>query len=179
VLLDWMLPDVAGLTLLREWRSDGRTAALPVIMLTAKSMDEDKVRGLNAGADDYVTKPFSPRELVARIHAVLRRNAPEAVRSTQTQGIISIDSERHLVTVSDQAVKLDQAEFRLLRFLMMNPERVFSRSQLLDKVWGDDSYIEERTVDVHIMRLRKALGAAADCIKTVRSVGYMFDAMPG
>ncbi|MEC5215580.1 two-component system phosphate regulon response regulator PhoB [Actimicrobium sp. GrIS 1.19] len=178
VLLDWMLPDVAGLTLLREWRSDGRTAALPVIMLTAKSMDEDKVRGLNAGADDYVTKPFSPRELVARIHAVLRRNAPEPVRSTQTHGMIAIDSERHLVTVSNQAVKLDQAEFRLLRFLMMNPERVFSRSQLLDRVWGDDSYIEERTVDVHIMRLRKALGAAADYIKTVRSVGYMLDAMP-
>lgn len=178
VLLDWMLPDVAGLTLLREWRSDGRTAALPVIMLTAKSMDEDKVRGLNAGADDYVTKPFSPRELVARIHAVLRRNAPEPVRSTQTHGMIAIDSERHLVTVSNQAVKLDQAEFRLLRFLMMNPERVFSRSQLLDKVWGDDSYIEERTVDVHIMRLRKALGAAADYIKTVRSVGYMLDALP-
>ncbi|GAA4016390.1 winged helix-turn-helix domain-containing protein [Actimicrobium antarcticum] len=176
VLLDWMLPDGSGLTLLKEWRKTERLAVLPVIMLTANGMDEDKVRGLNAGADDFITKPFSPRELVARIHALLRRNKSDAARSADCCGLITIDVKRHQVAVADQPIKLDQAEFRLLQFLVAHPERVFSRSQLLDKVWGDEAYLDERTVDVHIMRLRKSLGPAANYIKTVRSVGYMLDA---
>lgn len=170
VLLDWMLPDTSGLNLLQEWRADARMAKLVVIMLTAKGMDEDKVRGLNAGADDYVTKPFSPRELIARIHALLRAGI---ALTTQTHGMISIDTERHVATVGGVALALDQAEFKLLRFLMAHPERIFSRAQLLAQVWGDQAVMEERTVDVHIMRLRKSLGAAADYIKTVRNAGYM------
>lgn len=176
VLLDWMLPDGSGLALLKEWRNTVITSDLPVIMLTANGMDEDKIRGLDAGADDYITKPFSPRELVARIHSLLRRNRTDASRSADAHGLIAIDAGRHIVTVAQQPVKLDQSEFRLLKFLVAHPERVFSRSQLLDKVWGDEAYLEERTVDVHIMRLRKSLGAAAGYIKTVRSVGYMLDA---
>lgn len=179
VLLDWMLPDLSGLTLLHEWRNATATATLPIIMLTANGMDEDKIRGLNAGADDYVTKPFSPRELVARLHAMLRRKNPTSARMASTFGILSLDIERYLVTVGGMPVKLDQAEFRLLRFLMSHSERVFSRAQLLDKVWGDETFIEERTVDVHIMRLRKALGEASDYIKTVRSVGYMMSNLSG
>ena len=173
VLLDWMLPDASGLALLRVWRNAVHTANLPVIMLTAKGMDEDKVKGLNAGADDYVTKPFSPRELIARIQALLRRQGAQPGLSLHIFGSISVDAERNLVTVDGQAVALDQAEFKLLHFLAAHPDRVFSRAQLLDKVWGDHAFIEERTVDVHIMRLRKALGTAADYIKTIRSVGYM------
>ncbi|MFT5589075.1 MAG: two-component system phosphate regulon response regulator PhoB [Bradyrhizobium sp.] len=178
VLLDWMLPDGSGLELLKEWRKTALTSTLPVIMLTANGMDEDKIRGLNAGADDYVTKPFSPRELIARIHSLLRSNRPDAAGLVSVCGLIAIDSGRHLVTVADTAVKLDQSEFRLLKFLVVHPERVFSRAQLLDKVWGDEAFLEERTVDVHIMRLRKSLGVAASYIKTVRSVGYMLDASP-
>ncbi|MEB0133963.1 response regulator [Actimicrobium sp. CCC2.4] len=178
VLLDWMLPDGSGLTLLREWRNTAVTSVLPVIMLTANGMDEDKVLGLNAGADDYITKPFSPRELVARIHSLLRRNRADASRPGNIYGTITIDTERHLVTVADVPVKLDQSEFRLLKFLVAHPARVFSRSQLLDKVWGDEAFLEERTVDVHIMRLRKSLGVAAGYIKTVRSIGYLMDAKP-
>lgn len=176
ILLDWMLPDSSGLSLLLEWRGAESTAELPIIMLTAKSTDEDKIRGLNCGADDYITKPFSPRELVARVHAHLRRKAPEPARSVHTLGVLSLDTERYALTVAGLPVKLDQAEFKLLRFLMTHPARVFSRAQLLDKVWGDEAFLEERTVDVHIMRLRKSLGAAADYIKTVRSVGYMLEA---
>ena len=172
VLLDWMLPDTPGLSLLQEWRSQPRSATLPVIMLTAKGMDEDKVRGLNEGADDYVTKPFSPKELVARIQAVLRRKTPELGHSTLKYGVINIDMDRYQVTVDGRIIELDQAEFKLLRFLIAHPERIFSRAQLLDKVWGDHTFIEERTVDVHIMRLRKSLGVAADYIKTIRGVGY-------
>ena len=176
VLLDWMLPDRSGINLLNDWRADPRTATLPVIMLTAKGLDEDKVKGLNAGADDYVTKPFSPRELVARIHAVLRRYAPSEPNSRQSVGAITVDEDRHLVLVNGAPVELGPAEFKLLRFMIAYPERVFSRAQLLDKVWGDNTFFEERTVDVHIMRLRKSLGAAAECIQTVRSVGYMLKA---
>ncbi len=172
ILLDWMLPDSSGLLLLQEWRGHARSAALPVIMLTAKGMDEDKVRGLNEGADDYITKPFSPKELVARIQAVLRRKTPELGHSTLKYGAINIDTDRYQVTVDNQVIELDQAEFKLLRFLTAHPERIFSRAQLLDKVWGDHTFIEERTVDVHIMRLRKSLGSAADYIKTIRGVGY-------
>src|SRR5450830_1664126 len=172
VLLDWMLPDTSGLALLGEWRRQARTATLPVIMLTAKGMEEDKVKGLNEGADDYVTKPFSPKELIARIQALLRRKTPELGRKVLVHGAIRIDTERFEVTVDAVPVALDQSEFRLLRFLAAHPDRIFSRTQLLDKVWGDHAFIEERTVDVHIMRLRKSLGAAADYIKTVRGIGY-------
>ena len=176
VLLDWMLPDQPGITLLNTWRSNPRTATLPVIMLTAKGLDEDKVKGLNAGADDYVTKPFSPRELVARINAVLRRYTSVEPTTQQSVGAITLDEERHLVLVNGAPVELGQTEFKLLRFMIAHPERVFSRGQLLDKVWGDHAFFEERTVDVHIMRLRKLLGPGADCIKTVRSIGYMLKA---
>jgi len=172
VLLDWMLPDTSGLALLGEWRRQARTATLPVIMLTAKGMEEDKVKGLNEGADDYVTKPFSPKELVARVQALLRRKTPEFGQQSLSYGLLCIDTERHRVTVQQQEVELDQAEFKLLRYLVAHPERIFSRAQLLDKVWGDHTFIEERTVDVHIMRLRKSLGAAADYVKTVRGMGY-------
>ena len=178
VLLDWMLPDTSGLALLTEWRKDSRTASLPVIMLTAKGMEEDKVKGLNEGADDYVTKPFSPKELVARVQALLRRKAPEVGRPSLQYGIVGIDTERHRVTIDEQEIELDQAEFKLLRYLVAHPERIFSRAQLLDKVWGDHTFIEERTVDVHIMRLRKSLGAAADYIKTVRGMGYQLNKEP-
>jgi two-component system phosphate regulon response regulator PhoB len=176
VLLDWMLPDLPGLALLSQLRSDSRTATLPIIMLTARGMEEDKVKGLDCGADDYVTKPFSPKELVARIQALLRRKAPELGKKLLVHGAIRIDTERFEVTVDAAPVALDQSEFRLLRFLAAHPDRIFSRAQLLDKVWGDHAFIEERTVDVHIMRLRKSLGAAADQIKTVRGIGYKLSA---
>jgi two-component system phosphate regulon response regulator PhoB len=180
ILLDWMLPDAPGITLLREWRSNSRTATLPIIMLTAKGLDEDKVRGLNEGADDYVTKPFSPRELVARINAVLRRQSPLQPAVQQSTGPITLDGERHLVRVHGLTVELGPSEFKLLRFLMAHPERVFARAQLLDHVWGDGAFLEERTVDVHIMRLRKSLGESVDCIKTIRGIGYMLKAdIPG
>lgn len=172
VLLDWMLPDSPGLALLAQLRSDPRTSALPIIMLTARGMEEDKVKGLDGGADDYVTKPFSPKELLARIQALLRRKTPELGKKILHIGAIRIDTEQFAVTVNDVAVALDQSEFRLLRFLAAHPDRIFTRAQLLDKVWGDHAFIEERTVDVHIMRLRKALGDAAECIKTMRGIGY-------
>lgn len=178
VLLDWMLPDMSGLSLLQEWRGQPRSAALPVIMLSAKGMDEDKVRGLNFGADDYVTKPFSPKELIARIQALLRRRMPELGQNLLVHGLIKVDTDRYQVTVDDQEIVLDQAEFKLLRFLITYPDKIFSRAQLLDKVWGDHTFIEERTVDVHIMRLRKSLGLAADYIKTIRGVGYKFNGEP-
>ncbi len=172
VLLDWMLSDTSGLTLLGEWRKTPRTASLPVIMLTAKGMEEDKITGLNEGADDYVTKPFSPKELIARVQALLRRKLPELGHKILQYGVLHIDIEQFLVTVNGREVVLDQSEFKLLRYLMAHPDRVFSRAQLLDNVWGDHTFIEERTVDVHIMRLRKSLGAAADYIRTVRGLGY-------
>ena len=176
VLLDWMLPDSSGLVLLSELRRDQRTAALLVIMLTAKGMEEDKVKGLNEGADDYVTKPFSPKELVARVQALLRRKAPEIGSQALKYRDISIDVERRQVAVAGRAVALDQAEFKLLRYLVAHPERIFSRAQLLDKVWGDHTFIEERTVDVHIMRLRKSLGDLAHYVQTVRGMGYKLSA---
>ncbi|HEY4318983.1 MAG TPA: phosphate regulon transcriptional regulator PhoB [Herbaspirillum sp.] len=172
VLLDWMLPDTSGLNLLSQLRNDARTATLPIIMLTARGMEEDKVKGLDYGADDYVTKPFSPKELVARIQALLRRKTPERGKKVLVHGTIRIDTERFEVMVGDTPVTLDQSEFKLLRFLAAHPDRIFSRAQLLDKVWGDHAFIEERTIDVHIMRLRKSLGTAADHIKTVRGIGY-------
>ena len=173
VLLDWMLPDQSGLRLLARIRGDRQTSDLPVIMLTAKSMEEDKVAGLEHGADDYVTKPFSPRELNARIKALLRRKAPEHAQAALTFGAISLDPASRTVTVNGEAIDIGQAEFKLLKFFLAHPNRVYSRSQLLDSVWGNHVAIEERTVDVHVLRLRKALREAESLIKTIRSVGYM------
>jgi two-component system phosphate regulon response regulator PhoB len=174
VLLDWMLPGQSGLALARQLRGDARTRELPIIMVTARSEEGDKVAGLEAWVDDYVTKPFSPRELKARIKAVLRRRAPEASQEPLEAGPLKLDPLTHRVTVAGRPVTLGPTEFRLLRFLLARPERVHSRSQLLDHVWGDHVYIEERTIDVHIRRLRLALtpfGADA-LIETVRGSGY-------
>jgi len=174
VLLDWMLPGKSGLTLAKELRGDARTRELPIIMLTARTDEADKVAGLEAWVDDYVTKPFSPRELKARIKAVLRRRAPEAAQEPLVAGALQLDPVTQRVTAGGYAVPLGPTEFRLLRFLLARPERVHSRTQLLDQVWGDHVYIEERTVDVHIRRLRLALepfGQAA-MVETVRGSGY-------
>jgi two-component system phosphate regulon response regulator PhoB len=174
VILDWMLPDRAGIDLLRDLRTDERTKTLPIILLTAKSAESDKVAGLDAGADDYVVKPFSPRELVSRLRAVFRRRAPEHSGEALNYGPVSIDPARHEVRVNGQLAKMGLAEFKLLKFLVGHPERVFSRGQLLDSVWGDHVFIEERTVDVHMLRLRKALSPAGGqhLVKTVRGLGY-------
>ncbi|QAU34777.1 response regulator [Janthinobacterium sp. 17J80-10] len=173
VLLDWMLPDQAGLRLLARIRADRQLQPLPVIMLTAKSMEEDKIAGLDQGADDYITKPFSPRELTARIKALLRRKSPEHAQNLMTAGVVALDPVSCSVSLNGEKIDIGHAEYRLLKFFMAHPERVFSRNQLLDKVWGDHVVIEERTVDVHVLRLRKALKEAEALIKTVRSVGYM------
>ncbi|MFN9210944.1 MAG: phosphate regulon transcriptional regulator PhoB [Betaproteobacteria bacterium] len=174
VVLDWMLPDRSGIDLLRELRGAERTRALPVIMLTARGAEADRVTGLDAGADDYVVKPFSPRELVSRVRAVFRRRAPQLSGEALEYGSLKIDPVRHEATVDGQPVKMGLAEFKLLRFLVGHPERVFSRAQLLDSVWGDHVFIEERTVDVHMLRLRKALAPAGarDLVQTVRGLGY-------
>jgi two-component system, OmpR family, phosphate regulon response regulator PhoB len=178
VLLDWMLPGQSGLQLAKRWRTQARTRELPVIMLTARNEEVDKIAGLDAGADDYLTKPFSPKELLARIRAVLRRKAPEALDAAIDIGGLRLDPATHRVTrqVDEhlREVKIGPTEFRLLHFLMAHPERVHSRAQLLDRVWGDHVFIEERTVDVHIKRLREAL-LPVDCaslIETVRGSGY-------
>jgi two-component system phosphate regulon response regulator PhoB len=176
ILLDWMLPGISGLELARRWKREDLTTDIPVIMLTARVEEDDKVRGLETGADDYVTKPFSPRELVARIRAVLRRAAPEAGgEQLQTEGLI-MDFVGHRVSVGEQVLALGPTEFRLLRFFMSHPERVYSRSQLLDRVWGSNVYVEERTVDVHIRRLRKVLEPTGHekLVQTVRGTGYRF-----
>jgi two-component system, OmpR family, phosphate regulon response regulator PhoB len=172
ILLDWMLPGASGVALARKWRNDSRTRAVPILMLTARGDESDKVSGLESGADDYITKPFSPKELIARIRAVLRRTAPEQVSDAVTIGELSLDPATHRVSVAGQPMKLGATEFRLLHYLMTHPERVHSRQQLLDKVWGDHVYIEERTVDVHVKRLRESLGTAAGMIETVRGAGY-------
>lgn len=173
VLLDWMLPDQPGLRLLARIRGDRQLQGLPIIMLTAKSMEEDKIAGLDSGADDYITKPFSPRELTSRIKALLRRKSPEHVQSMMSAGPVTLDPNSFTVTLHGEKIEIGHAEFKLLKFFLAHPGRVFSRSQLLDKVWGDHVVIEERTVDVHVLRLRKALKEAESLIKTVRSVGYM------
>jgi two-component system, OmpR family, phosphate regulon response regulator PhoB len=173
ILLDWMLPDQSGLRLLSRIRADRQFQQVPVIMLTAKSMEEDKIAGLDSGADDYITKPFSPRELASRIRALLRRKSPEHGQALLRAGDIALDPVGFSVSIRDQKIEIGHAEFRLLKFFLAHPERVFSRSQLLDKVWGDHVVIEERTVDVHVLRLRKVLKEAGNLIKTVRSVGYM------
>jgi two-component system phosphate regulon response regulator PhoB len=177
VLLDWMLPGQSGLQLARQWRKNLRTKAIPILMLTARGDEPDKVAGLDAGADDYITKPFSTQEMLARIRAVLRRRAPETVAERVEAGPLALDMATHRVTWEGQPLKLGPTEFKLLGFLMQHPERVYSRAQLLDKVWGDHVYIEERTVDVHIKRLREAIGpAAAVMVETVRGTGYRFTA---
>jgi two-component system phosphate regulon response regulator PhoB len=178
VLLDWMLPGMTGLALAQRWRADARTKELPLVMLTARTEEADTVAGLEAGADDYLAKPFSPKELLARIRAVLRRRAPQALDDAVVVGGLRLDPATHRVTVDDQGerveVKLGPTEFRLLHFFMTHPERVHSRAQLLDRVWGDHVFIEERTVDVHIKRLREALTPAGctGLVETVRGSGY-------
>ena len=174
VLLDWMLPGLSGLAFAKQLRGDARTRELPVIMVTARTDEADKVAGLEAWVDDYVTKPFSPRELKARVKAVLRRRAPEAAQEVLEVGPMRLDPITHRATVAGNTLDLGPTEFRLLRFFLARPERVHTRAQLLDQVWGDQVYIEERTVDVHIRRLRLALephGCDA-MIETVRGTGY-------
>lgn len=176
VLLDWMLPGISGIEFARMLRRVTRTKTIPIIMLTARAEESDKVTGLEIGADDYITKPFSPRELIARIKAVLRRRLPEAADDLIDVQGLKIDPVTHRVTVNEKEIALGPTEFRLLYFLMSHAERVHSRSQLLDGVWGDHVFVEDRTVDVHIRRLRKALeGAGKDVmVQTVRGAGYRF-----
>ena len=180
VLIDWMLPDLSGLELTRALKKNKDTRDVPVIMLTARAEEQDKVSGLEGGADDYVTKPFSPRELLARIQAVLRRTAGAAPGEVIAAGALTLDSASYRVTVGEATVPLGPTEYRLLSFFMTHPDRVYTRSQLLDRVWGGNVYVEERTVDVHIRRLRKALeGFACDqFIQTVRGAGYRFSIRP-
>ncbi len=176
ILLDWMLPGASGLSLARKWRADGRTKAVPILMLTARGDEPDKVAGLDAGADDYITKPFSTQELLARIRAVLRRRAPEQIQDKVNIGELVLDAAAHRVSWQGDMLKVGPTEFKLLHYLMKHPERVHSRAQLLDKVWGDHVFIEERTVDVHVKRLREALGVAGTLIETVRGAGYRLSA---
>jgi len=178
VLLDWMLPGQSGIDFARRLRSDRRTRTVPIIMLTARTDEQDKLTGLDTGADDYITKPFSPRELNARIKAVLRRRAPQMTDDVVQLGGLKLDPSSHRISGNGEPVILGPTEFRLLHFLMTHPERVHSRTQLLDQVWGDHVFVEERTVDVHIRRLRKAL-APTDLdrlVQTVRGTGYRFSA---
>ncbi|WKB53742.1 phosphate regulon transcriptional regulator PhoB [Eleftheria terrae] len=174
VILDWMLPGQSGLALAKRWRSEARTREMPIIMLTARSDEPDKIAGLDAGADDYLTKPFSTNELMARIRAVLRRKAPEALDSAVEVGGLRLDPATRRVSRGERDVKVGPTEFKLLHFFMTHPERVHSRAQLLDRVWGDHVFIEERTVDVHVKRLREALSPVqcAQMIETVRGAGY-------
>ncbi len=176
ILLDWMLPGQSGLALARHWRKQARTKAIPILMLTARGDEPDKVAGLDAGADDYITKPFSTQELLARIRAVLRRRAPHSGDDCVTIGGLVLDAATHRVAYQRQEVKLGPTEFKLLHYLMTHAERVHSRSTLLDKVWGDHVFIEERTVDVHVKRLREALGIAGVMVETVRGAGYRLSA---
>jgi two-component system phosphate regulon response regulator PhoB len=178
ILLDWMLPGESGLSLAKRWRANERTKAIPLIMLTARGDEADRVAGLDAGADDYISKPFSTKELLARVRAVLRRHSPEPSGEAIVIAGLSLDSATHRVSFADQALKLGPTEFKLLHYLMGHAERVHSRGQLLDKVWGDHVYIEERTVDVHVKRLREALGAAGAMVETVRGAGYRLTAKP-
>ena len=177
ILLDWMLPGQSGLSLARHLRKQPRTKSIPILMLTARGDEPDKVAGLDAGADDYVTKPFSTQELLARIRAVLRRRAPESATDSVTVGGLVLDAGTHRIAFHGQELKFGPTEFKLLHFLMKHAERVHSRGTLLDKVWGDHVFIEERTVDVHVKRLRESLGAAGLMVETVRGTGYRLTAM--
>ncbi len=178
IILDWMLPGMSGIEFARRLKSDEYSKGIPIIMLTARGEESDKVRGLDVGADDYVTKPFSPRELTARIKAVLRRRAPQMTDDPIELGGLRLDPVTHRVTGNGAALDLGPTEFKLLHYLMSNPERVHSRAQVLDRVWGDRVFVEDRTVDVHIRRLRQALAASGheEMIQTVRGVGYRFSA---
>ncbi len=178
VLLDWMLPGGSGLELLRRLKRDERTSDLPVIMLTAKTAEDNVIQGLDVGADDYLTKPFAPRELIARIKALLRRSAGTTEGEKIQVADLMLDGESRRIYIADQPLDMGPTEFNLLKFFMSHPERAYTRSQLLDRVWGANVYVEERTVDVHIRRLRKALQSAAgdysELIQTVRGTGYRF-----
>jgi two-component system phosphate regulon response regulator PhoB len=176
ILLDWMLPGIGGIELAKRWRADQRTRNVPIIMLTARTDERDKIHGLESGADDYITKPFSPRELMARIRAVLRRRAPEISEESVSSAGLTLSPSTHRIHANGKPVELGPTEFRLLHFFMTHTERVYSRSQLLDQVWGDHVFVEERTVDVHIRRLRQALEPSGcdALIQTVRGSGYRF-----
>ncbi len=175
ILLDWMLPGTSGVELARRLKKEEATCEIPIIMLTAKVEEDNKIQGLEVGADDYITKPFSPRELVARLKAVLRRTTPPGVESPVEVDGLTLDPVGHRVSTVHGALNIGPTEYRLLQFFMTHQERVYTRSQLLDQVWGGNVYVEERTVDVHIRRLRKALGAQYDhLIQTVRGTGYRF-----
>jgi two-component system phosphate regulon response regulator PhoB len=178
ILLDWMLPKVSGMDYARQLRREKLTEDIPVIMLTARTEEEDKVKGLDSGVDDYITKPFSTRELLARIRALLRRTSPHAAEVSVETGGLSLDPVTHRVTAAGKTLNLGPTEFRLLHFFMTHPERVHSRERLLDGVWGNNVYVEERTVDVHIRRLRKILAPTGHerLIQTVRGTGYRFSA---
>ncbi|MBL8660563.1 MAG: phosphate regulon transcriptional regulator PhoB [Rhodospirillales bacterium] len=179
VILDWMLPGMSGLAVCRRLRGREATRSLPIIILTARSEETDRIHGFESGADDYVVKPFSPSELVARVRAVLRRSRPALIEEVLSCGDITMDLSTHRVTRGGRSVHLGPTEFRLLRLFLEKPQRVFSREQLLDRVWGRDIHVELRTVDVHIRRLRKALGEHGDedVIRTVRGAGYALDGM--
>lgn len=175
VLLDWMLPGMSGVEFARRLRAEERTRGIPLIMLTARGEEQDKVSGLEAGADDYITKPFSPRELVARLKAVLRRAGPTDGEAPIEVGGLLLDPISHRVTIDGKPAEMGPTEYRLLQFFMTHQERAYTRGQLLDQVWGGNVYVEERTVDVHIRRLRKALGDAYEnLVQTVRGTGYRF-----
>ena len=176
ILLDWMLPGESGLVLAKRWRSNPKTQGIPIIMLTARGDEADRVAGLDAGADDYIAKPFSTKELLARVRAVLRRRTPEQAGKVLTLGKLVLDPSTHRVSFEERPLKLGPTEFKLLYYLMGHAERVHSRAQLLDKVWGDHVYIEERTVDVHVKRLREALAEAGPMVETVRGAGYRMTA---
>lgn len=177
MVIDWMIPKLSGLEVCRMMRRNKETERVPIIMLTARTAEEDRLRGLDSGADDYITKPFSPRELIARIHAVLRRSKPSAARDEMQLADVIMNLVSYKVSRAGQELHLGPMEFRLLRHFMENPGRVFSREQIINSVWGANIYIEARTVDVHIRRLRKALqvGDGPDLIRTVRSAGYAMD----
>ena len=177
-IIDWMMPQVSGIDLISSLRRDESTSELPIIMLTARSTEDDTIEGLDAGADDYITKPFSPRELLSRVQAALRRSSGHQRGKMLRHGDITLDPEALRVVVGDKTVPLGQTEFKLLHFLLTNPDRVYSREQLLDNVWGINSFVEERTVDVHVLRLRKALRAHGvnKLIDTVRGAGYRLSA---
>ena len=176
ILLDWMLPDTTGVEFARRLRADQRTRNIPIIMLTARTEERDKVMGLEAGADDYITKPFSPRELMARIRAVLRRRMPQMSEETVSAAGLELSPVTHRISANGSSLELGPTEFRILHFFMTHPERVYSRGQLLDQIWGDHVFVEERTVDVHIRRLRQALEPSGldSLIQTVRGSGYRF-----
>ena len=180
LLLDWMLPGISGIDFARRLKRDARTADIPIIMLTAKGEEGDKIKGLDSGADDYITKPFSTRELLARVRAVLRRAKVSDEAEAVSINALRLDTQTHRVAIDDRPLELSPTEFRLLHFFLTHPERVYTRSQLLDEVWGNEAYIEERTVDVHIRRLRKILEPHGydQYIQTVRSVGYRFSTQP-